>query len=207
MFRFKSQIYEKKTLKIGFLKINSGSGTTHFSLSSANYYCNKYKYRVLYADCRDDIESDSGIIGMRTDDTISICGMSGFRYNNIDFICDCKLSDITEIDENSYEVIIYRMSYTLDNIRAFSFFDEIFICGSAKPWHYHKLQECFKNIITSKSRTWGRYVFFGLTKKQRVRLKDEFGITAENMPTVLDPFYISRNEGDNLKNFLPAVYA
>lgn len=206
MFRIKTRIYEKKTLKIGFLALCGGSGTTHFSLSSANFYRSKFGCRVLYMDCSRYSGEDSGILGLRTEETISISGMSGFRYGRMDFLCGCNIRDVTEIDESKYDVILIRMDGNDEAIGNAGICDQVFFCGSAKPWSYRSLQESFRCMLMNHYHMRGKYVFLDLTKKERMLLKDEFDISAENMPFIADPMFLTKTEADEIGRILPNRY-
>ena len=197
MFDLLKRIGARTTRRIGIFALTPGCGTTHLSISIANYFASKERKSVLYLECRpEDYQSTEGIIRLRTDNTISIAGLSGFKKHGIDYMPSCTPSDVRRLISEKYDIIISEQYCRAeDGQLQFGMYEKCMFLFSAKPWKYNTAQINLKKIIAQKSgMPQGEYCSFGLTKNEEKMIKEEFNLRCVSIPFINDPFRLNNDD-------------
>lgn len=189
------------TLTIGILPSGQGVGATYTAVLIANYLCSFERYRVAVIE----LGEPGRLKSMLTKELIIGNGIEGFTYKGVDYYPSKSIHESNLFTESKYDFLIYIFrNCSEDNIKLYSNCYKRILLGSVSEWRYKEYQELFKFIYSFNAdpSDWDCYGK-AVNKRESKKFFSEFNTIIRELPSVKDPFSITRKECESIRELLP----
>jgi hypothetical protein len=162
-----------------------GIGTTHFSLSLANYLCSSYRKRTAYVEL-----NGSGQICLIAKNA------DAYRFSYMDIVCypSAVSEDLSRILSEHFSYIILDLGVlTFETGRDFYRCDLKFIIGSVSPWKAGRYYEALESLLYNTNMGQDHIVILGnLGTKEAISLFRRFyHLPVCAIPVIQNPFQLT----------------
>ncbi len=175
---------EKKTICI--TGVASHLGTTHLSLSIANYICSILKEHVVYIE----LSQESCLLSTVGDYPISIDKIDGYNYLGVNYLLIPEIEEAINVIANGTNWIVIDMKELNDKTRViFNQCKIKIVIGSMMPWcrrEYHEFMRC--NIVNKINIQDIKFYDKNPTKDGLKCFHKLYGVPINSLPVIMNPF-------------------
>lgn len=176
---------------IGFLGLDSGVGTTHLAIATANYIVTRWGLSAAVVElgnhpCIQDMDPD-----------LCVEEHHCFHLDGVSYYPHTELQQIPEVMNDPYQFLILDLGCDVGSVwQEFLRCDKKFMVGSLSPWRISRVENNISRLYSFILNKKLSCCFITLSDSsyEKKRIQNTYHVPVRTMPFIADPFWLVKDQ-------------